>query len=123
MKHIMKLAARKPRDAITTVSASEIMPIESQGEDPQVLAEARALTLRSIARAIWYQDLTLAQRLRNDTIAGAKRIDISHYKTSLVDRNAFETEHSAMQRQIAEQRRRDAAARSRAAYAEQRPDL
>eukprot|EP00959_Pyramimonas_sp_CCMP1952_P382771 8020699-Pyramimonas_sp.AAC.1 len=72
----MKLAARTSRDAITTVSASEIMPIESQGEDPQVTAEARALTLRNIARAIWYQDLTLAQRLSNDTIAGAKHIDI-----------------------------------------------
>eukprot|EP00959_Pyramimonas_sp_CCMP1952_P117350 2453119-Pyramimonas_sp.AAC.1 len=81
------------------------MPIESQREDPHVIAEARALTLRSIARAIWYQDLTLAQRLRNSTTAGAQRIDIRHRAISLVGRAAFETAHSAMQRQIAEQRR------------------
>eukprot|EP00959_Pyramimonas_sp_CCMP1952_P220351 4606904-Pyramimonas_sp.AAC.1 len=123
MKHIMKLAARKTRDTITTVAASELMPIESQREDSHVIAEARALTLRSIARAIWCQDLSLAQRLRTDTTAGARRIDVHHRAISLVDRAAFETEHSAMQRQIAEQRRRAAAARPRAACAEQRPDL
>eukprot|EP00959_Pyramimonas_sp_CCMP1952_P272738 5701699-Pyramimonas_sp.AAC.1 len=119
----MKLAARKSRDTVTAFSASELMPIESQREDSHVIAEARALTPRSIARAIWYQDLALAQRLRNDTTAGARHIDIHHHAISLVDRTAFETEHAAMRRQIAEQRRRVAAARSRAAYAEQRPDL
>eukprot|EP00959_Pyramimonas_sp_CCMP1952_P405349 8495760-Pyramimonas_sp.AAC.1 len=123
MKHVMKMAACKARDAIASVSASGIEPFECRNEGPQVIAEARALTLRSIARAVWYQDLTLAQRLREDTTAGAQHIDISHQKTSLVDRSAFETEHSAMQLHIAEQRRRAAAARSRAAYAEQRPDL
>ncbi|CAK0844510.1 unnamed protein product [Prorocentrum cordatum] len=87
MKHIMKLAARKSRDTITTFSASELMPIESQ----------------SIAGAISYQDLTLAQRLRNDTTAGARRVDIHRRAISRADRAAFETEHSAMQRQIAEQ--------------------
>eukprot|EP00959_Pyramimonas_sp_CCMP1952_P433694 9081708-Pyramimonas_sp.AAC.1 len=119
----MKLAARMSRDTITTFPAPELRPIDNQREDAHVIAEARALTLRSIARAIWYQDLTLAQRLRNDTTAGAKHIDIHHHTISLVDRTAFETEHSAMQPQIAEQGRRAAAARSRAACAEQRPDV
>ncbi|CAK0837755.1 unnamed protein product [Prorocentrum cordatum] len=99
MKHIMKTAARKARGTITSVSASEILPFESRNEDPQVIAEARALTLRSIARAVWYQDLALAQRLREVTIAGAQHIDISRHKISLVCRIAFETEHSAMQLQ------------------------
>eukprot|EP00959_Pyramimonas_sp_CCMP1952_P234173 4893107-Pyramimonas_sp.AAC.1 len=98
------MAACKARDTITSVSASEIKPFESRNEDPQVIAVARALTLRGIARAVWYQDLTLAQQLREDTTAGAQRIDICHRKISLVDRIAFETEHSAMQLQIAEQR-------------------
>eukprot|EP00959_Pyramimonas_sp_CCMP1952_P419249 8781548-Pyramimonas_sp.AAC.2 len=77
------MAVCKARDTSTSVSASEINPFESRNEDPQVIAEARALTLRSIARAVWYQDLTLAQRLREDATAGAQHIDTSHHKISL----------------------------------------
>eukprot|EP00959_Pyramimonas_sp_CCMP1952_P090914 1903248-Pyramimonas_sp.AAC.1 len=35
MKRIMKLAARKSRDAIAAFSASELMPIESQRSQPE----------------------------------------------------------------------------------------
>eukprot|EP00959_Pyramimonas_sp_CCMP1952_P361660 7574230-Pyramimonas_sp.AAC.1 len=63
------MAACKARDTITSVSASGLKPFESRNEDPEVIAEARAFTLRSIARAVWYQDLPLAQRLREDTAA------------------------------------------------------
>eukprot|EP00959_Pyramimonas_sp_CCMP1952_P216019 4518233-Pyramimonas_sp.AAC.1 len=86
MKRVMKMAACKARDTIASVSACELKPLENRNEDPQVIAEARALTLRSVARAVWYQDLPLAQRLREDTTAGAQRIGISHHKISLVDR-------------------------------------
>ncbi|CAK0828882.1 unnamed protein product [Prorocentrum cordatum] len=57
VQHVMKMAACKARDTITSVSASEIKPFESRNEDPQIIAEARALTLRSIASVFFGRDM------------------------------------------------------------------
>ncbi|CAK0791609.1 unnamed protein product, partial [Prorocentrum cordatum] len=68
-------------------------------DEPEIIAEARALALHSVACAAWFQDAKLAQLLRADTAAGATHLRIHNNRASLVDRNPFEAEHSAMQLQ------------------------
>eukprot|EP00959_Pyramimonas_sp_CCMP1952_P192288 4020774-Pyramimonas_sp.AAC.1 len=57
-KHIMTLAAQKARDALLTIQPSEL-----KDDDPSNLCEARAMTLRSISRGVWYQDRKTANLL------------------------------------------------------------
>eukprot|EP00959_Pyramimonas_sp_CCMP1952_P427909 8961472-Pyramimonas_sp.AAC.1 len=46
-KHIVTFAAQKARDALPATQPSEL-----KGDDPSILCEARAMTLRSISRAV-----------------------------------------------------------------------
>eukprot|EP00959_Pyramimonas_sp_CCMP1952_P462103 9482692-Pyramimonas_sp.AAC.1 len=69
MKRAMKLAARMTRDAISSIAASELL-----SDEPETLAEARALTLRSVARAVWCQGVKLARLPHADTTAGASHL-------------------------------------------------
>eukprot|EP00959_Pyramimonas_sp_CCMP1952_P228340 4774366-Pyramimonas_sp.AAC.1 len=60
----MTAAAQKARRAL-----APIHPPEVRGDDLSISCEARAMILRSIARAVWYQDWRLASLLANDTTA------------------------------------------------------
>eukprot|EP00959_Pyramimonas_sp_CCMP1952_P048643 1015889-Pyramimonas_sp.AAC.1 len=71
MKQTMKMAARMTRGALSCIAASELL----SGE-PKIIADARALTLRGIARAVWFQDVKLAQLLRADAAAGPAHLHI-----------------------------------------------
>ena len=118
MKHIMTLAAQKARDALIMIQPSEL-----KDDDPNILCEARAMTLRSIARAVWYQDWKTAKLLANDTTAGATHLQITLDKISIANDESFAQEVDTTHLAIANRRRQDAAARSGSAYLDQNRQL